>query len=231
MTAATPSVRRRGRRAAVAVVVGLALATTTGAAAVLADVWPEEWPQSWVKADDDVEAALAGDAYYASPIAVCDLLDGDDLALALGRAHHDGVVPGITPAFAGVPGITKCAYPREDGRGAVQTGVVYAYAEQIYAEVREQAAQRAVGAAEPDDADDPEDGHAERGDADARGDEGIVDVDAGDDAFYDPPSGEMYVLADGNIFAVVVGRGELERTEDRVERYRRLVETAIGRMR
>lgn len=209
MTAAAASpARRRLRRAGVVVVALLLALTASGAVAALVGVWPDAWPQSWAQADDDdVDAPLVGDDYYASPTAVCGLLDGDDLAIALGRGYHDGVVPGMTPAFAGVPGITKCAYPREDGQGGLEIGVVYAYAEQIYTEVREQAVQRA---------DDPDD---------------VVAVDVGDEAFYDPVSSEMYALADGNIFAVVVGRGELERTEDRLERYRRLVETAIGRLR
>lgn len=147
---------------------------------------------------------LVGEAYYASPTAVCTLLDADDLAMALGAAYQRGRPPGgVTYAFAGLPGVTKCYYPpASEGVGSVEVGVVYAYPEQVFAERRDRLGDRAVAV------------------------DGV-----GAAAVWDRDGHELLVRADGRLVGISVPATVAWRERELIERARRLAETAIGRLR
>lgn len=146
---------------------------------------------------------LIDPTYYASPSAVCNLLTPEDLALVLGYTYSDGFEPDITyPGLRGLPGVTRCAYVHEElAEPAVNLGVVYAYARDIFAE--------------------------RRGDMD---DAREVDVHGATRAVWAAEQNELMVLADDMIVSVS-GLARDEAVELRLERTRRLAETAIGRLR
>lgn len=175
----------------------LAVGTAALAAGVLTAVDAPAVPG----AAEPTQDPLVGPDYYASGAAVCGLLDSDDLAMATGRTYQEGFTPGISPAFFGIPGITKCAYLSE-GAGAVETGVVYSYADIVFERAREY----------------------------AEGVAGVRDVDGvGDAAFY--ALDELVVLADDHLVAVLFPGDHVEPDTHRLERARRLAATMIGRLR
>lgn len=167
---------------------------------------------AWVGAarsgDDTEPGLLVSPNHFASGAAVCSLLTPDDLAQALGYAYEDGVEPELSNAFVGLAGITKCAYEAhgnytETGAGLVQTGVVYAYAEQIL----EEAVQRGKTAKR------------------------FQKIDGSSPpAYWDSQAKELVVLAEGKLVAVLVPSSGIEPESNVIERAHRLALKAIERM-
>lgn len=167
---------------------------------------------AWVAAggggDDTEQGLVVGPNHFASGAAVCSLLTPDDLAQALGYRYEEGVEPELSNAFVGLPGITKCAYEAqgsytETGAGLVQTGVVYAYAEQIL----EEAVQRGK--------------EAKR----------FQTIDGSSrPAYWDSQGKELVVLAEGKLIAVLVPSSGIEPESNVIERAHRLALKAIERL-
>lgn len=195
---APPTRSRFARRVAAGlfVVVGVLLAVGV---IVVVSSWSDD-PESSAQAT----GALVGPDYYASAVAVCALLSPDDLAMALGHDYSRGFEPDISySAFAGIPGMTRCAYVEEEGSSAVAIGLVYAYAEQIFEQRR---------------------GYV--------GDMGeVTEVESvGDEAFYAEAASEMVVLADDKVIAIIIPVTSAPREEDRIELAKRLVDKVIARL-
>lgn len=148
---------------------------------------------------------LVSPTYYTNPLAVCSLLGSQDFELVLGDTFQQGVaLSAHHPAFAQIPGITKCGYLSEDETRVVALGVVYAYADQLFDDAKQRAKER-------------------------KGLEGVEAV--GSEAFFDRVSGELLVLTDDKVVGVIVSQGYVEADRDRIERARRLAEKAMERLR
>lgn len=162
-------------------------------------------PAPWESAGDPhagIDDVLIGPDHYASAVAVCGLLEADDVELALGASYPRVFEPDFSYAgFAGIPGITRCVYVGQ--AGAVALGVVYAYADQIFTQRKSFLSE--VGE--------------------------VTDVgDVGDDAVYSHAAGELVVLADDHLVGVKVPVTAAVREDDRIERARRLAATVIERL-
>lgn len=197
MTAVRSAPRRPRRRTVVGLIAGALLLSLAGASLAIADRRALESDPGAAK------DPLRGPDYFASAAAVCGLLSPEDLGLALGYAYREGFEPDLTyPAFAGITGVTKCAYGQEDERGTVALGVAYAYADQVFRQTRE----RVVNLG------------------------GFQELPGlGSAAMYSAASGELVALADGKIVALLVPVNS-EPEPMRIERARRLAETVIGRL-
>lgn len=145
---------------------------------------------------------LVGHGYYSSAAAVCELLTPDDLELVTGRGYQEGFPPTVSPAFLGIPGVSKCAYRSQSGGGAVETGVVYAYADKVFERARQYA----------QDYGDPRN---------------VTDV--GTAAFYGLD--ELVVLTGDKIVAVVFPRDHVEPDQNRLVRAKRLARKMMERLR
>lgn len=150
-------------------------------------------------AQDDQTVAPS---YYSSPRAVCGLLQDDHLRATVGYEFNDGIDT-FTLALQGIVAITKCVYPPGGrARKFVTTGVVYAYAPQIFEEVKQT---REVLVAEQ-----------------------VTGV--GSRALWYPQARELLVLAKGKLLGVQLGSDVLEANSHVKERARRLAQIMIRRL-
>lgn len=149
------------------------------------------------------EDALVGPNHYASALAVCALIDPEDLEIAFGYPYHEGFEPPVTyPVFASIPGVTRCTYLEQDRREVANLGVVYAYAEQVF----QDAVERSDGLGE------------------------VTDVaDLGDRAVWTDTPPQLLVLIDDKMIALTVP--QQLRDGEKVELARRLADKVIGRLR
>jgi len=166
------------------------------------------WVGSAGGGDGTDQGPLVDPNHFAAGAAVCSLLTPNDLAQALGYAYEDGVEPELSNAFVGLPGITKCAYEAignytETGAGLVQTGVVYAYAEQILEEA------------------------VRRG---AKANRFRKINESSLPTYWDSQAKELVVLSDGKLVAVLVPSSGIEPEMNVIELARRLAIKAIERM-
>lgn len=146
---------------------------------------------------------LVGHTYYANPAAVCELFEPGELELALGHPYLQGIeAPIDTPSLTLMPGIVRCFYSSAHGAGFVATGVVYAYAEQVFDRTLKARAERDIP---------------------------TVEVDGlGDRAVWS--GGDLLVLVDDKLVGVALAI-ETPTERDQFVLTRRLAEKAIERLR
>lgn len=200
----TPRRRWSLRRRVAAGIAVVALGAGAGAGAV-----------ARAQGSDDSEADARPPDYYASSATVCTLLSAAELRVVLARRFAEGIDPGITNTFVDMPGLTKCRYPSAEKEGTphIEIGVVYAYAGQIFDDVRKLRARRDEVA-------------RSRG----AGNAPVPVRGLGDRAVWFPAAHELLVLDGDKIFAVAVPAEVLEWDNEVRERARRLAAKALERL-
>ncbi|MGI8425502.1 MAG: hypothetical protein ACR2M4_02680 [Actinomycetota bacterium] len=154
-------------------------------------------------AESEKDAPATPPAYYSSSLAVCRLVATNDLRVVTGYEYLEGV-DRPTNALAGITGITKCVYePKRRPRKFVTTGVVYAYAGQIYDDVL----------------------RARSGLSSLR----VAGI--GTNARWYPDAGELLVLSKGKLLGVNMRADFLESDAEIRERARRVAGIMLGRLR
>jgi len=149
----------------------------------------------------------AGPGLYASSQAVCALVKNNDLGAALGRRFLPGT-EGFPNSFVFWTGITRCMYPpAESGYKEVDTGIVYAYAREIF-DKNKKVFEGRPAMLRPKVVSGP-----------------------WDDGFWDPTAAELIVLRKDKAVALYAGNAALlEPPSDLIERLGRLAASAIDRL-
>lgn len=194
--------RRRGRRLLTVGMVATAIVLTLASGLAV-------FAQQWAQPEEDVDDPLATRGQFTSPQAVCSLLSAEDVQMAFGYPYAEGVHMD-DPSYMRLRGVAMCIYMPYDylggnsaaGGGWVMTGVVDAYAEEVF--------DRDV------DFDDDD----------------VVEVSwPGKRAAWTGGLGELVVLTDQRIVTVRhAGRTHVRPAEDRKERSQRLAERMIERL-